>query len=194
VPHDEQARLVELRVGEIDELGALRIGARRQQIHVLGLEVAMHDADLVRLLQRAAQRDHEADRALGAERPLALDHGAQRDAGQVLHHHEDAAVGQRAVIQHAHGHGVREGGERLHLAQQPAGERLVLHAAGVEDLHGDVPPAGRVPRLVEPPHRALREQLDQLVAFAHDRPEAGVVVAHVKRASIVARALPCSRR
>ena len=66
---------------EVADLDAAVVGEQ----HVLGLQVAVHDAGLVRGGETGEHRLEDVDRLLGGERAVLLQQVAQRDAGQVLH-------------------------------------------------------------------------------------------------------------
>ena len=84
--------LAELGDAEVEELDERLLAANVDEKHVIGLEIAMNDPDLVRGEQCTRERAEQlAD--LGDRDPFALASGSQRFAAQPLHHEVVAAVG-----------------------------------------------------------------------------------------------------
>jgi hypothetical protein len=77
---DRQVALVEARHqqarAEVEEAHAVAMADH----DVVGLHVAVHDADLVRGVQNLGEIDRQAERALGLDLPV-LERGGERDAG-----------------------------------------------------------------------------------------------------------------
>ena len=61
---------------EVEHLDEVLVVAALDQLDVVGLQVAVDDADLVRGAERAAQLLGDVNRALGARMPLLLDRAA----------------------------------------------------------------------------------------------------------------------
>ena len=91
------------REAEVAELDAAVVGEQ----HVLGLEVAVHDAGLVRGGEAGEDRVHDVDGLLGRELLVVLQQLAERDAGEVLHD-EVRHVGVLALVEDVHDVRMRE--------------------------------------------------------------------------------------
>jgi hypothetical protein len=79
------SRLNRLRDAEIHDLHPLRV-VRSRDHDVVGLQVAMHDPQLVRGVQRVGDLARDRDGALGLELPLACEYRRKRLAVHILHH------------------------------------------------------------------------------------------------------------
>ena len=163
---EQHARLRHRERGRVRGLGVLRPGERvgverlgQAEVEhldaavavdhdVRGLQVAVHDALLVRGLERLGDPEREAGRLLRLER-AALQPGGERLAGRELHHEEalavalletvdagDARVGQRRE----HARLALEAREPLGVAREARGQQLErdvaaeLRVLGAEDL------------------------------------------------------------
>ena len=153
-------------VAELDDLAGrvgVELDARAHEHHVVGLEVAVDDAEPVRLGQRAATVGDDAEREpLGqlAEPLERAVHAAARD--QLEHEVVDAAVLVEVdVVRDVRAADLREHARLLAEAIQQA---LVGGDLGLEQLDRDIGAAGLVGRLPHLAHRAGAELLGQLVA------------------------------
>ncbi len=122
---------------------------------VLGLQVAVHDALLVRRRETLRDLERDADRARDRER-AADDAVPQRLALQELHHRVGDAVLAAVVVQR----------EDVRMGQRGDGARLALEAgeglriardALRQDLDGHLAPEPRVARPVDLPHSSRSE-------------------------------------
>jgi hypothetical protein len=131
--------------------------------HVVGLEIAMHQAGDVRRVQAAAGAGERGDDLV--PRARFGEPAPQGHALDVLHRNEQAIVGQADVV-HGDHVGVREPSHRLRLAEQ-AGPPLPVaaHAAELLDRHGAA--EIRVVRAVDHAHAARADQLLDDVAPQH---------------------------
>ena len=89
----------QLRDAEVEHLG-FDLAAGQQD--VLGLEVAVQHALLVRRLDRRADRRQDPHRPRRLEPSFAVQHAAQILAAHQLHHQVRAAAGQRAEVEDRH--------------------------------------------------------------------------------------------
>ena len=112
--------LEQLGEAEVEDLGV----AVRRHDHVLGLDVAVHDPGLVRLLQPARHLGRDLDRAERVQLAL-LDQGPHRAALDQLHRDEEAVLAlvdvvdlrDRRVVDGARGAGLpQEAGLAVGLA------------------------------------------------------------------------------
>ncbi len=153
---DVVVRAVEIaRDAEVEDLDDLAPVALLRHEDVLGLEVAVDDALLVRGRQRledaleVVEHEIERDAALGQ----AI---AQRLAVEQLHRHEEQAVlGVEARVVDLDDAVVADLRRRAHLAQEALPRRLVLADVREEDLERDALLAEVVRRLVDLAHPAL---------------------------------------
>jgi uncharacterized protein (DUF2252 family) len=76
------------------------------QHQVLGVEVAVHEAQAVRRAQAQRHLPHQLGDLAGHEAPALLQSLRQRGALQQLHGHEHQAVGRHAEVVHLHHVGV----------------------------------------------------------------------------------------
>ena len=165
---DHRAGLREIRRVEPRdaEVGHLDLAVVLQK-HVARLDVAVHDAALVRMLQRGQHGAHHAHRLFGRE-PLALvEHGRQLAATHHLHRDEGAlAAGVLAVLVDGDDARVRQPAGRLRFALQacaqlagPGGAEVVL----ADHLERDAALDQRIEALVDDAHRACAELAQDLV-------------------------------
>ena len=111
-----------------------RVAALQQ--NVLGLDVAMNDAQLVRVAERVGDLARDANRVVHRKLLLALEPRAQRLAGDERHHVVQQSVGVAGVEQRQDVRMLQPRG-RPDLAQKAlAAERRA--EIGVQDLDGDV--------------------------------------------------------
>ena len=135
--------------------------ARAEQEHVLGLEVAVDDALLVRGGEAARDLERDLDRLAGRQRPV-LQPLAERLALQQLHRRVDGALLAAEVVD-GEDVRVREGGDRLRLALE-APERVgILGEVPRQDLDRHLALELRVARAEDDAHPALAELRDDLV-------------------------------
>ena len=133
-------RSLEVRDAEIAEARHARV----VEEHVRRLDVAMEDAETMRLAERREHGVGDLDGARGRER--RCDHRLERPAAHPREHDRRAL---RDVVAQRHDVRVIERAEHAHLALE-AREGVAAGAARVvsrEDLHGDALAANRVDAL-----------------------------------------------
>ena len=143
---------------EVAQLDAAVVGEQ----HVLGLEVAVHDAGLVRGGEPREHGVEDVDGLLGREPPVVLQQVAQGDARQVLHD-EVRHVGVLALVEDVHHVRVREAGGRAGLLHEPRLERVVVGEVAVHDLDRDAPLEPEVGGEVDGRHAAARDARAHLI-------------------------------
>jgi hypothetical protein len=143
----------------------LAVVARDQQ-HVGGLHVAMHEARRVRNVER---RRHLRDHRGGAgrrERAVALDHRAEVDARDKRHDDEQLAVVVAEVVRRDDVRVVEARGEPG-LALEARAEVVVVGPLWADHLQRDGQVELHLPRPVHDAHAALGEQTVDPVAADH---------------------------
>ena len=168
---------------EVEDLHEVGIGAAPHEHHVLGLEIAMHDADGVRLARRLAELERDVERlrerqraARGGERAL------EREALEVLHDHVERAIGELPGEEHLDDVRVLEARRDLRLAREARHELRVGAELAVEDLHGDVAVDALLERAVDAAHRADADELPDLDVAGDLLAEVGIVLGLARRA------------
>jgi hypothetical protein len=134
---------------------------RAEQEHVLGLQVAVDDALLVRRGQPARDLEGDLDGLAGRQRAV-LQALAQRLALQQLHRRVHRAL-LAAEIVDREDVGVRERSDGLRLPLEAPERVRVLGEIPREDLDRDLPVEPRVPRAEDDAHPALAELGEDLV-------------------------------
>ena len=163
------ALLGELRDAEVAHLHdvrrvALVVGAGEDH-DVLGLEIAVHDAHLVRDGERRERLGHDVCHAPPGQRPVLADDVEEIAPVEELHRDVEQTVGLLPEVEHAHRVRVIELAGGLGLALEAGGERRVAGVLAVQHLDGDVLVEGDLPRPVDRAHRAAaHERLDEELA------------------------------
>lgn len=125
----------------------------------------MNDASSVRMLDRIADVDHEADARLDIER-RAVAMRADRRALHQLHGHERSPARSRAGVEDRSNAGMTHPSERLSLPLESVEHLRRVHA-GAYDLDGDAAMHG--PHLLRFPHHAktaFADHAHQAIALA----------------------------
>ena len=121
--------------------------------HVLGLDVAVHDAGAVRGREARQHGIHDRDR-LGDRQPALLaQQVAQRDAGEVLHD-EVGHLAVLALVEHVHDVRIGQARRRARLLDEAALEHRVVGEVAVHDLERDAALESQVGRDVDGGHAA----------------------------------------
>ncbi len=141
----------ELREAEIGDAHA----ARRVHEHVLGLDVAVDHALVVRVPESRADLDRDLCRAAGVD-PAGLQQLAKALPVHVLHHDVVEGAGLAEVVD-PDDVLVRQLRERTRLAREPLGEAGLLAELGPQDLERDPAVELLLPRLVDRAHAALAD-------------------------------------
>jgi len=143
---------------EVEDLGVAFEGDE----DVVGLEVAMHDADRVRRGERREHLAHDLDQAAERHRARLRDRG-ERLALDVLHHDERPAVGQLRHVDDADDALVADQIDRAPLGEEPLEQLGVPRALIRQDLDRHAAADRRLHREVDAAHAALAEQARQPV-------------------------------
>ncbi len=160
--HRRVALQEHLRDAEVDELHHLRVvllgrvGVRDEH-DVLGLHVAVDDAQPVRLLQRVRGLRHQMDHLGQRERAPLLDHPGEAQALEVLHHEVGEAAGGEAVVVDVDGVARLEPRHHPRLGLEARHRVVVLRVLGPDELDRHPRPEREVDPL---PHRAHAPRRD----------------------------------
>ena len=159
--------LAEDRDPEIDDARDLRSVLVVLDDHVLGLEVAVHEALLVRVVQALEELPGDVDHARRGQRRLLDDDPEVGALGQ-LHHHVVDAGRRLADVDDADHVGVTQAAGEIGLAVEPLGDPGVREQRGVEHLDREPALELDVPRAVDRAHRArAEERLDPVALGEH---------------------------
>src|SRR5262249_34952385 len=152
---------------EVEQLHEVALAAALQQDDVVGLEIAVYDAALVRRAQRVGDLQRDRQRALRLQRRLGADQLRQRRARQVLpdevHQLLATAPGlQDAEVDDVDDVRVADVVDRLGFVEEPSGHFLVGRELRVEDLQRYLLADRRVLRQVDRTHASLAQLLGYL--------------------------------
>ena len=138
------------------EVGDLQLAAFVQQ-QVLRLDVAVDDAVVMGVLQGRADLRHDGQR-LARRQPAAVQQLPQVGPVDVLHQEIEPLIPPAEIV---HGHDVRmiEQRQGAGLAGEPFGKRRVVGDGGSEDLQGHRAAQLLLPGLVDDPHAAAANQV-----------------------------------
>ena len=110
---------------EVEHLGDVGLAAPHRDEHVGGLQVAVDQAQAVRLGQPRADLAEQVDDPPGRQRAGLAHQVGEAQALEVFHHVVERAVVGVAVVVDLDRVGVRQPGGRLHLALEPGqGDRV----------------------------------------------------------------------
>ncbi len=130
---------------------------------VRGLDVAVHDAGLVRMGEAGQHLHDDVDLALQGQGRGRAHRLLQVHALEQLHRDERRAVGVRPEVEDVHHVGMRHARDGLGLALEPRLELGVVGDGGHHHLERDVALEDGVVGEVHDPHRALAQRLDDVV-------------------------------
>ncbi len=134
----------------------------------------MHDADVVRRLERARHLLDDPRRTPRRQRALALEQRGERLPIHELHGEVDEAVRRLPEVVDRGDVRVRDLARVLRLAIEAHDGVGVVHHAGVEHLHGALPLHAHVLGEVHLPHAALSELAhDEVAVGDHEADEVG---------------------
>ena len=133
---------------------------------VRGLDVAVHQAARVRVLERAGDLTTDVRGLRRAQARAGVEHGAQAAAGEQFEHHERDVV--LAPVVHRHHVRVVEAGGDLGLGPEAAQEAGVLGEGEVQHLDRDAAAQPHVVGHVHPTGRARADRGEQAIATGED--------------------------
>jgi hypothetical protein len=144
---------------EVDHLHEVFPGTGGFDHHVLGLQVTVHDTEVVGLAKRREHLCDDAQHARDGQRPLLVGQLRELPSAQQLHHHVEAAVGLAEV----------DDRHRVRVVERTGGARfvdesrlgvVVSEQVRVNGLHRHRPAQHLLLGPVDPSHAAHIEQLE----------------------------------
>ncbi len=157
-------QLGDAKVEDLDE----RTRGRRFEKDVLGFEVAVHDAGVVRGFERRGDLPGQPDGLLRAESFQLGELAAERPSRQVLHDDVHADVGRHPEVVDGDDVGVLEAGNGVGFALEPADGGLVAEVLGPDHLERDGSFQVELCRAVDGAHAALADARVDAVAVGDD--------------------------
>ena len=158
---------------EVEDLDHVALAVALDQHDVLRLEIAVHDAGRVRVVEPAEDLALDRQRALDGHR-TGGDRRPQRGPGQELHGEKERPVTGAAKVGRGDDVGVVEPAGRFGLALEPAGELLLARQLRQEDLDRQIAAHHRVLGAVDGPHPADADAADDPIALADDGADEGI--------------------
>jgi hypothetical protein len=122
---------------EVHDLDQIAPRARARQDDVLGLEVPVHDAQLMGFSEGVQHRDEDVAHALEGQRPLFVHDQRQVAPRQVLHRQVQDAVLGASEVDDAHAVRVVQAAGRARLLIEARDGLVVPQQVRVDDLDGD---------------------------------------------------------
>ena len=169
--HDARARDggrlrvgLQLREPEVHDLHEVSAAAERLEDHVLGLQIAMHDAQVVRFTEGGEHLAQHVDDASEGQRPLLVRDAREVLAPQELHHEVRLPVLGPAEVEHGHRVRMVELARRARFGHEAQGRVLVRKEMGVDDFDGDGTAEGALLGTVDAPHAADADEVEDVVA------------------------------
>ncbi len=148
---------------------------------VLGLEIAVDDADAVRRVERLEHGEGGGHDGVDLEAADAAQRRADRLAVEVLHHQVGPHLAHARLEDLDHV-GVVDAVERLRLLEEALRDVGVLGQLGVEELDGHRPARLHVLRAEHVPHPAAADALGEAVFAVDEGAGAGRADGHRSRA------------
>ena len=189
--HLETARIDtgDLRDAEVEHFDARLSVTVAGDEEIGGLEVAMDDAETVRLGERVERLEQVAHAKLGRLRAMLLDEPMEVGALEVLHHHVGLARREAPDVQHLHDIGAAELHGRARLSQEALDGHTVVLRRGQHELHGPKLAQVEVGRGDDHAHAALPEDLlDAVLPVQHrSDDDAALTPPHAHRDDAMAR-------
>ena len=177
--HDDagarEARLAgraQLGDAEVEQLHE-RPARGRHEEDVVGLEIAVHDAGVVRGLEALEHLLRAGGRGRRRERPHAREELRERLADQQLHDEVREAVGRLIDVGHVHDVRRRDVRRQPRLLQEPRDEPGAARELGVQELERDPRPEELVARLPHGAHAPLADAAHQPELRAYELPRLG---------------------
>ena len=165
---------LDLRDAEIEHLHEVGVRVLLDEHDVVGLEVAMDDAGVVRLLERDRDLAHDVERTRGLDRPLR-DHFVERDTLDVFEDEKERAVGELAEVGRRGDVRMLDPRRGLGFATKAPEHLFVVAQVGVQQLQRHALSHQRVLREEHGAHPAFADQLVEAVTLRDHRADQGKV-------------------
>ena len=166
--------LVELRQPEVEHLGVVAPAGRARDQNILRFEIAVNDAELVRLLQRATDLREQRGCASPRERAVATDDASHVEPADELHDQVQVALCVPEV-EDLDRVRVMQARDRGRFALEPLHDIGIGREVAMQDLHrGDL----AHPQVFDPVddgHAAATDHLDHAIAAIDDLSEPRLV-------------------
>ena len=167
---------------EVEDLGDLLVVVFvTDEEHVLRLEIAVGDAELVSLAETATDLDEDLGRLVEREAPHALDALVERLSLEQLHDDVRAEVVGGAVVVDLDGVLAAQGGRGTRLVVEALARLHALGVARVDELDGDARAQARMLRFPHRAHAALADLAHEPVLPCHQGARRGSGVDHGAR-------------
>ena len=163
----------QLREPEIQHLDVLCAVAAVDHHQVLRLEIAMHDARVVRLGQARTNLDEQPGRAREGPRPVSAQQRCQVVPLDVFHHQVERVVALPEV-EGLDDIGMIELADGLRLQAEPAQHLRFCGGIGRQHLHRRGLPEVKVLDSIDDPHASGPDALADTVAVVDDPAEPGI--------------------
>jgi len=124
----------------------------------------MDDRQRVRLFERIADLDADADHALRREDRLVGEHGVEREAGDELHHEIEHTVGCLAEVEDRDRVRMRQPTRELCLAKESLDHVRIGRPPRADHLDRDLAVHGVLLGAIHHPHAAASDPLEDRVA------------------------------
>ncbi len=147
------------------EVGHHRAPGVAVEQDVVGLDVAVDHAALVRVVERVGDLAHQPPHLVHRQAPFPGQQPRQAPARDQRHHQPGHAVALAHVVD-GHDVRVRQPRRSVGLAREPGPHRGVVRQVGRQHLEGDQPLEPPVPGAVHDRHAAAADLLQQLVVIA----------------------------
>lgn len=171
---------------EVEHLGQLAMRSKLLDEDVLGLEVAVQDAEAVRFGERGEDLQRDVDDALPRERVVARDDVLERVALDELHHDVRDAVRGLSVVDDRNAVRMVEARRVVGLAREPSVAGLIVEEVRREDLGGERLAERQLLGFVHPTHRPFADQVFDDVLVREDEPLVGVAGLRLHVADVMA--------
>ena len=154
----------DLRQAEIHHLDEVEPRAERLEHYVVGLQVAVHDAEGVRLFERGERLFQHVGDTRERQRPLVVHHARQMSTAQVLHHDVRLTLLGAPEIEDGDRVRMAQTAGRPGLVEEARRGELVVGQVGMHHLDGHGAPQSNLLGAVHPAHAPHSDQVRHAVA------------------------------
>ncbi len=189
---DPRAALARAGQPEVQDLGVVADGpGRLDHEDVLGLQIAVDQVQLVRVVQRLADLGHDSAGPRRIQRTLLVDDVGQVSSLEQFHDEVELVALGPSEVEHRDDVRVRHPAGGLRLLHEPLDDDLVVGVAGTQELDRDFAVHRVLQRAVHAAHAALAEDGRQRVLAVDDTSDAGFPApARIHRERVVTQCVP----